>query len=48
MKAEDLTLQEKIGQMFMVGMPGTEIDDITRKLITEYNQQKIDLFEASF
>lgn len=36
MKAEDLTLQEKIGQMFMVGMPGTEIDDITRKLITEY------------
>lgn len=36
MKLEELTLREKIGQMFMVGMPGTEIDDITRQLITKY------------
>lgn len=36
MKLEELTLREKIGQMFMVGMPGTEIDDITKTLITKY------------
>lgn len=47
MNLEDLTLQEKIGQMFMVGMPGTEIDDITRKLITEYKVGGIILYRKN-
>lgn len=47
MKAEDLTLQEKIGQMFMIGMPGTEIDDITRKLITEYKVGGVILYRKN-
>ncbi len=47
MKLEDLTLEEKIGQMFMVGMPGTEIDDITRELITKYKIGGIILYRKN-
>lgn len=32
----NLSIEEKIGQMFLVGIPGTEIDDITRVLITKF------------
>lgn len=35
MKAPDLSLEEKIGQMFLIGMPVPEIDDTTRYLIKE-------------
>ena len=34
-KANELTLEEKIGQMFIIGIPGTEVDHITRYLIKE-------------
>jgi len=47
MKLEELTLQEKIGQMFMIGMPGTEIDDITRELITKYKVGGVILYRKN-
>ena len=47
MKLEELTLKERIGQMFMVGMPGTEIDDITRELITKYKVGGIILYRKN-
>lgn len=47
MKLEELSIEEKIGQMFMVGMPGTEIDDITRKLITEHKVGGVILYRKN-
>ena len=47
MKPEELTLKEKIGQMFMIGMPGTEIDDITRELITKYKVGGVILYRKN-
>lgn len=47
MKLEDLSLEEKIGQMFMVGIPGTEIDDITRELITKHKVGGVILYRKN-
>ena len=47
MDIHDLTLDEKIGQMFMIGMPGPEIDDITRKLITDYKVGGVILYRKN-
>ena len=47
MKLENLSLEEKIGQMFMVGMPGTEIDDITRELITKHKVGGVILYRKN-
>ncbi len=47
MKLEELTLEEKIGQMFMVGMPGTEIDDITRELISKHKVGGVILYRKN-
>ena len=47
MKLEELTLEEKIGQMFMVGMPGTEIDDITKQLITKHKVGGVILYRKN-
>ena len=47
MKLEDLSLEEKIGQMFMIGMPGTEIDDITRELITKHKVGGVILYRKN-
>ena len=47
MKIEDLTIEEKIGQMFMIGMPGTEIDDITRELITKHKVGGVILYRKN-
>lgn len=47
MKIENLSLEEKIGQMFMIGMPGTEIDDITRELITKYKVGGVILYKRN-
>jgi len=46
-KLENLSLEEKIGQMFMVGMPGTEIDDITRELITKHKVGGVILYRKN-
>ena len=47
MKLENLGIEEKIGQMFMIGMPGTEIDDITRELITKYKVGGVILYRKN-
>ncbi len=31
----NLNIEEKIGQVFLIGLPGTQIDEITKKLIVE-------------
>ena len=36
MDVKKLSLEEKIGQMFLIGIPGTEIDEITKLLISKY------------
>lgn len=47
MKLEELTIEEKIGQLFMVGMPGTEIDDITRELILKHKVGGVILYRKN-
>lgn len=37
MKVEDLTREEKIGQLFQVGFPGTEPTEEVEELLTEYH-----------
>ena len=36
LKIEDLSLEEKIGQMIIVGIDGNKITERTRKLILKY------------
>jgi len=47
MKLDELTIEEKVGQLFMVGMPGTEIDDITRELITKHKVGGVILYRKN-
>ena len=47
-KLEDLNLQEKIGQMLMVGMETTYITDREKKLITQYKIGGIILYRKNF
>jgi beta-N-acetylhexosaminidase len=39
-----LSLEQQIGQLFFVGLPGTELDDATRKLIEEIQPGGIIIF----
>jgi beta-N-acetylhexosaminidase len=39
-----LPLEQQIGQFFFIGLPGTELDDETRELITEINPGGVIIF----
>ena len=43
-KISEMTLEEKIGQLVIVGFPGDEIDDNLIKVIKEYKAGNIILF----
>ena len=45
---KELTLNEKIGQMMMVGMDGNTIDDRIRKLILNYKVGGVILYRKNF
>lgn len=44
---ETLSPKQKIGQLFFIGLPGTEIDDKTRKLLDEISPGGICLFSRN-
>ena len=39
-----LPLEQQVGQFFFIGLPGTELDDVTRELITEVNPGGVIIF----
>jgi beta-N-acetylhexosaminidase len=43
-KIETLSLRQKIGQLFWIGLPGVGLDDVTRELLTEIEPGGICLF----
>ena len=45
---ENMTIEEKIGQMLIVGMDGTKIDDRIKKLIQEYKISGVILYRKNF
>ena len=48
LKIEDLSLEEKIGQMIIVGIDGNKITERTRKLILKYKIGGIILYRKNF
>ena len=48
LKIEDLSLEEKIGQMIIVGIDGSKITERTRKLILKYKIGGIILYRKNF
>ncbi len=40
----ELTLEQQIGQLFCIGLPGTEIDEATRKLISDVSPGGVIIF----
>ena len=48
LKIEDLSLEEKIGQMIIVGIDGSKITERTRKLILKYKIGGIILYKKNF
>ena len=48
LKIEDLGLEEKIGQMIIVGIDGSKITERTRKLILKYKIGGIILYRKNF
>jgi len=40
----ELTLEQQIGQLFCIGLPGTEIDEATRKLIRDVSPGGVIIF----
>ena len=41
---DSLPLEQKVGQLFFIGLPGTEIDTETRELIQEVNPGGVIIF----
>ena len=39
-----LPLEQQIGQVFFIGLPGTELDHATRELVTEVNPGGVIIF----
>ena len=46
-KIDSMTIDEKIGQLFMVGIDGPSVDENTKKLIEKYNVGGIILFKRN-
>ncbi|MEQ2129008.1 beta-N-acetylhexosaminidase [Caldanaerobacter subterraneus KAk] len=46
-KIEEMTLEEKIGQMLMIGFPSTFYDDHIRELVTNYKIGNVILFSRN-
>ena len=43
-KIRSLSIEQKIGQLFFIGLPGTEVDAETRRLLDEVSPGGICLF----
>ena len=48
LKIEDLSLEEKIGQMIIVGIDGNKITERTKKIILKYKIGGIILYKKNF